>query len=163
MPGKEHFGEQFGMSKREEGEIAGAAFGQHLLDLTAQAGGYHDYEHERLEHNRVTEDRFEETYRDRNIDYYKGRHPHGGEVVPDSTYDGNMYRIQHPSGWVAEHRGMMTTMVHPKRGAIDIIDYSNPRIHGLGNMPTPDDWPSPADVHNSVNDFVQDAGTDYDY
>ena len=162
MPGNEHFGEQFGMSKREESEIQAAAFGEHLLDGLAKLEGYHDYEHQQLERNRNIEDRFVETYRDRNIDHHAGRHPYGGEVIPDLDYEGNMYRIKHPSGWVAEHRGMITTMVHPKHGPIDIIDYTNYKEHGLGNLPTPDDWPTPAEVHRSVDEFVRDYGKDYD-
>lgn len=162
MPGQQNFGEQFGFSRAEQAETAGRAMGEHLLDGMAQMQGYHDYEHQQLEKNRVTEDRFVETYRDRNINHYKGRHPHGGEVVPDSTYDGNMYRIKHPSGWIAEHRGMMTTMVHPKHGAVDLIDFNNPRVHGLGSPATPDDWPEPHQVHSEVDEWVQDYGKDYE-
>jgi hypothetical protein len=161
MPGAENFGEQFGMSKREEREIAGAAFGQHLLDSMAQASGYHDYEHQQLEKTRNTEDRFVETYRDRNIDHHVGRHPYGGEVVPDPTYEGNMYRIKHPSGWIAEHRGMLTTMVHPKKGPVDLIDWNDNTKHGMGSLATPDEWPTPAQVHAGVDEFVNDPANDY--
>jgi hypothetical protein len=163
MPGQQNFGEQFGFSREEQAETAGRAMGEHLLDGMAQMQGYHDYEHQKLEKNRVTEDRFAETYRDRNIDHYKGRHPHGGEVVPDPIYEGNMYRINHPSGYVAHHRGMMTEIVHPKHGSIDLIDFNNPRKHGLGNPATPDDWPAPHQVHAEVDEWVRDYGKDYDY
>ena len=163
MTSKEHFGEQFGFSREEQNKASGDAWGEHLLNGMAQLQGYHDYEHQQLEKNRVTEDRFVETYRDRNIDHYKGRHPHGGEVVPDTTYEGNMYKIKHPSGWVAEHRGMMTTMVHPKRGAVDLIDFNDPRKHGLGSPATPDDWPSPHQVHAEVDEWVKDNSEDYNW
>ena len=162
MPRKEHFGEQFGFSREEQAKAESEAYGAHLLNVGAQAGGYHDYEHQQLEKKRVEEERFAETYRDRNIDHYKGRHPYGGEVVPDTTYDGSMYRIKHPSGWIAEHRGMLTTIVHPKHGVVDLIDYNNYGRHGLGSPATPDDWPSPHQVHAEVNDWVQNYAQDYE-
>jgi hypothetical protein len=72
-----------------------------------------------------------------------------------------MYRIKHPSGWVAEHRGMLTTMVHPKKGPVDFIDWNDNTKHGMGSLATPDEWPSPAQVHSGVDEFVNDPINDY--
>ena len=157
MPGKEHFGEQFGMSKREESEIAGAAFGQHLLDGMAQAEGFQDYEHHVLSKQNRENEQFRQKYEVNNP-----AHGRLGNVRFNSDYDTTVYEIKHPSGWKGVHMGMMMELHHPKRGAVDLIDYNDYNRHGLGSPATAEDWPDPTVLHTDLNNFVQESGTDYD-
>lgn len=157
MPGEEHFGAQFGISKREEREMAGKAFGEHLLDSIAQISGYQDYEHVALEKRNREDEQF--------IQKYKTDNPaHGrlGIVRFDPDYDTTVYEVTHPSGWKGVLTGMTMDMHHPKHGPVDIITYNDYTRHGLMSPATHEDWPDPAVVHADVDEFVRENGKDYE-
>jgi len=152
----EHFGAQFGMSKAEEGEMAGEAMGQHLMDGIARIEGYHDYEHMKLEKNNIEDALFEKRYKTDNPE-----HGRTGNVVYDPDIESTVYEIKHPSGWKAVHRGMITDLHHPKHGCIDLIDWNDSEKHGLGSPATPDEWPSPEAVHAELNDWIEENKPNY--
>ena len=158
MPGAEHFGEQFGLSKREQNEMAGRTFADHLLDIMAQGEGYHDYEHSVLSKQNREDEQFRQKYEVNNP-----AHGRLGTVRFNPDYDTTVYEIKHPSGWKGVHMGMMMDVHHPKRGAVDVIDYTDHNRHGLANPATAEDWPDPAVLHADLNEFVKEHGRDYDW
>jgi hypothetical protein len=157
MPREEHFGEQFGMSKREEREMQGRAFGEHLLDAMAQADGYQDYEHHVLEKRNREDELFRQKYEVNNPS-----HGRLGRVRFDPDYDTTVYEIKHPSGWKGVHTGMMMDLHHPKHGPVDLISYTDYSRHGLLSPATHEDWPDPAVLHADLDEFVKEQGRDYD-
>lgn len=157
MPSKDHFGDQFGLSAREQKEMAGRAIGEHLLDSVAQMEGFHDWEHQSTARRNQQDLQFIDKYQSQNP-----LHGKGSQVRVDPDYDDYVYEIQHPSGWKGVHRGMIMEFHHPKHGAVDLYDYSDYTRHGLGSPPTHEDWPEPAKLHQDLNEFVQNSGSAYD-
>lgn len=157
MPGEEHFGEQFGMSRREEREIQGRALGEHLLDSIAGIEGYQDYEHMQLAKRNHEDELFRQKYEVNNP-----AHGRLGTVRYDPDYDTTVYEIKHPSGWKGVHTGMTMDLHHPKHGPVDLISYTDYTRHGLMSPATHEDWPDPAVLHADLNEFVNDSGKDYD-
>lgn len=157
MPGQEHFGEQFGMSKREEREMQGRAIGEHLLDSIASMEGYHDYDHMQLAKQNQEDELFRQKYEVNNP-----AHGRLGTVRFDPDYDTTVYEIKHPSGWKGVAVGMHMDLHHPKHGPVDLINYTDYTRHGIMSPATHEDWPDPAVLHADLDEFVKESGRDYD-
>lgn len=158
MPSEENFGEQFGFSEREQSEAAGRALADHFLDALAKMQGFHDYEHAVLTHRRAEDEQFIKKYQTTNP-----FHGAAGAVKYDPDYDTHTYEIKHPSGWKGVHRGMMMDLVHPKHGAVDVVNYTDFSRHGIFSPPTHEDWPDPHTLHSDLDEFVREQGQDYDW
>lgn len=159
MPGPEHFGEQFGISKREESRMAGEAMGAHLLDAMAKSQGFQDYEHAQTTKKNIETEQF--------VNKYGKDNPNLGKTAnlryDKDYYDDVIYEVSHPSGWKGHHVGMHMDLVHPKHGPVDIIDYNDYSRHGLGSPATHEDWPSAEQVHADLDEFVKERGQDYNW
>ena len=153
MPRKENFGEQFGMSQREQNEIAGRAIGEHLFSGMEQAmGGEGAYSAAVKEHA---------LHLMRHMPMQPTRTASGGKIyMTDDTDEsgeadyGVHTRYDHPSGWHVKWSGGPYADIHsPKGEAVEVFNFTNHRTGEVAAV-------TPHELASSLDEFVKEHGLD---
>lgn len=130
----------------------GEAIAESMLDAMAKMDGFQDWEHYSLSKRNQDELIFAEKY---------AGGPGKLELNPDIT-DGFHYRVDNPSGYYGIHRGAGMDIYHPREGAVDFISFTDMNKHSLLTPMTPDEWPSPQQVQDELDEWVKTYREDYD-
>lgn len=153
MPKKENFGEQFGMSQREQNEIAGRAIGEHLFSGMEEAmGGQGAY---------GAAVRAHALHLMRHIPMQPTRMPSGGTIsLQDDTDEsgesdyGVHAHYQHPSGWSVKWAGGPYADIHtPKGEPVEVFNFTNHRTGEVAAV-------TPHELASSLDEFVKEHGLD---
>lgn len=142
MPNPESFGEQFGISRKEQNEMAGRAMGEHLWDELNKIVGEGGL-------RALSEAQALSRMRDFPAHMVEDDTDESGE--PDYGVHVN---YKHPSGWSAKWAGgPYIDMHHPLYGPVDIIDITDSE----GNIPN---YVHPEGFKRAVNEWVQNFGNE---